>query len=379
MNQKKVMVISIGDAGIKALKDVKNSSIELVFANTDRNTLAGFENTLYLNLENAIIVKNDTNLGRFAAQNSLDKIEEKIKDVKVLLLVTGLGGSIGSGALPIITKTAKEHGILTVGIVTTPFSYEGKGKNDLAKQTIDEIENKIDSLFIISNNHLINNYPDLIVTDAFKLSNNILKNCINQFSKLIIDKPIISNFDNSQLLDFFKNGTQSYIGFGNGFGKNKVSRSVNGTLNSKIVDTLVKDMDKVVLNIVGDKTVSMQQINEIIEIYKSRLKTNVEILYKFTPSDTLVNEIQITLFGINNKEFDTFEKSFNEEKIQRSQESLIEIEKTLENQIKPFATGEIDLEPEKILISQFDDKGQEDFFISSEESNDDDDIPFFLK
>lgn len=379
MNQNKTMVISIGDAGIKALKDVKNSSIELVFANTDRNTLEGLENTLYLNLENAILGNSDTNLGKFAAQNSLDKIKEKIKDVNVLILVSCLGGSIGSGALPIIAKTAKEQGILTVGIVTTPFSYEGKSKNDFASQTINELENNIDSLFIISNNRLINNYPDLIVTDAFKLSNNILKNCVNQFSKLIDDKSVISNFDNSQLLDFFKNGKQSYMGFGNGFGKNKVSRSINGTLNSKIVDSLVKDMDKVVLNIVGDKTVSMQQINEIIEIYKSRLKTDVEILYKFTPSSMFINEIQITLFGINNKEFDTFEKSFNQEKIQRSQELLIEIEKTLENHIKPFTTGEIDLEPEKILISQFDDKGQEDFFISSEESNDDDDIPFFLK
>lgn len=377
-------IIGVGDAGIEALKTVNNkselTSLDFIYANTNKKSLENLDNTLYLNAENVDLSLGDPLFGKVAASNSIDQIKQKLENVELLILVAGFGGGTGTGALPFIAKTAKEMGILTIAIVTTPFSYEGNVKDGYAKQGLDDSDGNVDSLFIISNNRLINNYPDIIATDAFKLVNNILKNCINTFINLISSESVINNLTITQLTSAIKNKGQTYIGFGNGMGKNKINRIISNALNSKIVETTTKDLTNVVLNIVGDPTVSIKEIDEIVSLFTTRIKNDkLEVSYKFSINPKFVNEIQLSMIGTCERLSTNLEKSFENKKLQNSQELLISINNTLENDIKPYVTGELDLKPVSNFGVQQDDKGQDDFFINSEESNDDDDIPFFLK
>ena len=244
----------------------------------------------------------------------------------------------------------------------------------------------VDTLIVVSNNKLINNYPDIAALDAIKLTNNYSKNCIKTFLNFIFDKSII-NISTNDLISLLKNKGESYIGFGNGLGKNKIIRAVNKTFESKIIDKTITNSTHIALNIIGDPTVTMKEINEIIELFKSNLKQdNLKIFFSFDVNKEFVNEIQLSViatFEKENKNDSTFEQKPNikiidnkNESIQNSQEILINIGNTLENELSGYLTGELELNNLNIDI---DDKDQEDFIISIDESEEDDDIPFFLK
>ena len=222
--------------------------------------------------------------------------------------------------------------------------------------------------------------------DAIKLTNNFSKNCIKTFLNFISDKSII-NISTNDLISLLKNKGESYIGFGNGLGRNKIIRAVNKTFESKIIDKAITHSTHIALNIVGDPTVTMKEINEIIELFKSNLKQdNLKIFFSFDVNKEFVNEIQLSViatFEKENKNDSTFEQKPNikiidnkNESIQNSQEILINIGNTLENELSGYLTGELELNNLNIDI---DDKDQEDFIISIDESEEDDDIPFFLK
>ena len=217
--------------------------------------------------------------------------------------------------------------------------------------------------------------------DAFKLINNILKNCIKTFIELISRESVI-NISIADLISSLKNRGEAYIGFGKGIGRNKVMKAINNALNSKIIDKSFKKANNAVLNIIGDETVTMQQINEIIDILKTKLNNKeTNIVFNFNVDKKLRNEIQLSIIAT----FSNDENKTNEnKKLYNSQELLLEIGNTLENELNGYITGELDLqssdpEVEKIDIDQFDDKDQESFTITNESNEEDDDIPFFLK
>lgn len=390
----KIIVMGIGKAGNTIVENIlekeKYNNVDFIYADTNKKLLEKFDknSTLFLNSEisDLKVSINDPLISKYAVTNSIDNIKEKLINSKILILTSGFGGLTGTYALPLIAKIAKDMGIITVAIISTPFSYEGTSKEKNAQEGLKELKEVVDTLIVVSNNKLINNYPDIAALDAIKLTNNYSKNCIKTFLNFIFDKSII-NISTNDLISLLKNKGESYIGFGNGLGKNKIIRAVNKTFESKIIDKTITNSTHIALNIIGDPTVTMKEINEIIELFKSNLKQdNLKIFFSFDVNKEFVNEIQLSViatFEKENKNDSTFEQKSNikiidkkNESIQNSQEILINIGNTLENELSGYLTGELELNNFNIDI---DDKDQEDFIISIDESEEDDDIPFFLK
>lgn len=390
----KIIVMGVGKAGNTIVENIlekeKYNNVNFIYADTNKKLLEKFDNnyTLFLNskVNSLEISNNDPLVSKYAVTNSIDDIKAKLINSKILILTSGLGGTTGTYALPLIAKIAKDMGIITVAIVSTPFSYEGNSKEKNAQEGLKELKEVVDTLIVVSNNKLINNYPDIAALDAIKLTNNISKNCVKTFLNFMCDKSMI-NISVNDLISLLKNKGESYIGFGNGLGRNKIIRAVHKTFESKIIDKAITNSTHIALNIVGDPTVTMKEINEIIELFKSNLKQdNLKIFFSFDVNKDFINEIQISViatFEKNNKDDLNIEQKPNikvidnkNKSIQNSQEILINIGNTLENELSGYLTGELDLNNLNIEI---DDKDQEDFIISVEESEEDDDIPFFLK
>ena len=391
----KIIVMGVGKAGNTIVENVlekeKYNNVNFIYADTNKKLLEKFDknSTLFLNSEigDLKVSNNDPLISKYAVTNSIDDIKEKLINSKILILTSGFGGLTGTYALPLIAKIAKDMGIITVAIISTPFSYEGTSKEKNAQEGLKELKEVVDTLIVVSNNKLINNYPDIAALDAIKLTNNFSKNCIKTFLNFISDKSII-NISTNDLISLLKNKGESYIGFGNGLGKNKIIRAVNKTFESKIIDKTITNSTHIALNIIGDPTVTMKEINEIIELFKSNLKQdNLKIFFNFDVNKDFINEIQISVIATfekeNKNDYSTIEQKSNikmidnkNTSIQNSQEILINIGNTLENELSGYLTGELELNNLNIDI---DDKDQEDFIISIDESEEDDDIPFFLK
>lgn len=384
----KIVVIGVGGTGCKVVNIVENennlsnSDVNFIYIDSNENSLKNYEENSSILLKDDENTKNfdDVNVLKNATYNSLNLIKERIVDANIVIICSGFGGITGTGALPIIAKLSKEMGILTIAVVTTPFSYEGIAKEVNALAGLNSLKENIDVLIPISNNRILNNYPDIVVADMFKLINKLLKNTLNYFINLFSDKQDFKVSWN-EVIQCLKDKKESYIGFGSGIGKNKISRAINQATDSKIIDTKFVNSKNVVMLIVADSSFTAAQINEVKEEIKQKTRTDhLNIILSFNTDKSLVNEIRVSListFSSNTPK----EKSLEQDLLQKSQEILLKIGNTLENEMNGHITGELNTDQYSIeeVNNYIEDKNLNDDLIVSEESKDEDDIPFFLK
>ena len=384
----KIVVIGVGGTGCKVVNIVENennlsnSDVNFIYIDSNENSLKNYEENSSILLKDDENTKNfdDVNVLKNATYNSLNLIKERIVDANIVIICSGFGGITGTGALPIIAKLSKEMGILTIAVVTTPFSYEGIAKEVNALAGLNSLKENIDVLIPISNNRILNNYPDIVVADMFKLINKLLKNTLNYFINLFSDKQDFKVSWN-EVINCLKYKKESYIGFGSGIGKNKISRAINQATDSKIIDTKFVNSKNVVMLIVADSSFTAAQINEVKEEIKQKTRTDhLNIILSFNTDKSLVNEIRVSListFSSNTPK----EKSLEKDLLQKSQEILLKIGNTLENEMNGHITGELNTDQYSIeeVNNYIEDKNLNDDLIVSEESKDEDDIPFFLK
>ena len=384
----KIVVIGVGGTGCKVVNIVENennlsnSDVNFIYIDSNENSLKNYEENSSILLKDDENTKNfdDVNVLKNATYNSLNLIKERIVDANIVIICSGFGGITGTGALPIIAKLSKEMGILTIAVVTTPFSYEGIAKEVNALAGLNSLKENIDVLIPISNNRILNNYPDIVVADMFKLINKLLKNTLNYFINLFSDKQDFKVSWN-EVIQCLTDKKESYIGFGSGIGKNKISRAINQATDSKIIDTKFVNSKNVVMLIVADSSFTAAQINEVKEEIKQKTRTDhLNIILSFNTDKSLVNEIRVSListFGSNTPK----EKSLEKDLLQKSQEILLKIGNTLENEMNGHITGELNTDQYSIeeVNNYIEDKNLNDDLIVSEESKDEDDIPFFLK
>ncbi len=383
----KIIVIGVGGTGCKVVNIVENendlshSNINFIYIDSNENSLKNYNENLTILLRDAENTKNfdDINVAKNATYYSLDLIKEKIVNADIVIICSGFGGITGTGSLPIIAKLSKEMGILTIAVVTTPFSYEGITKEVNALVGLNSLKENIDVLIPISNNRILNNYPDIVVADMFKLINKLLKNTLNYFVNLFSDNQDFKVSWN-EVIQYLKDKKESYIGFGSGIGKNKIYRAVNQATESKIIDTKFTNSKNIIMLIVADPSFTAAQINQIEKEIKQKIRTDhLNIIFSFNIDKNLVNEVRISLiatYGSNT----TKEKSI-EQDLLKSQEILLKIGNTLENEMSGYITNELNVDQYNIeeINHYIENKNLNNSLLVSDENKDEDDIPFFLK
>ncbi|MGL5732830.1 MAG: cell division protein FtsZ [Metamycoplasmataceae bacterium] len=365
-----IKVIGVGGCGTNsAAKMVSDDfeGVEFIFANTDKQALDVIQSDNIIHLEseinNGMGAGANPEIGRNAALNSEEKIRNKINGAKLVIITAGMGGGTGTGASPIIARIAKEMGILTIAIVTTPFSFEGRKRDMNSQKGIEELKKTVDSLIIVSNNKLLENYSDISFEDSFTMADKILKNTVQILTDIIL-KPSYINLDFADVCSIIKEKENAYIWQGRATGRNKAEKAVMKAINSNMLENSINDSTDAIVNITGGSDISLKEANFIMSKIKEQTNENINIIFGIRKDENIKNEIQVSIIATSGK---ANYKSVNNEVDGSSDIYGGNLSpKNNNNEI------EFDQEFSQMNTSIID----ETFKITDE---DDDEIPFFLK
>ena len=308
-----IKVIGVGGGGGNAVNHMFNEGIHdvtYVLCNTDKKALEDSPVPTILQLgKEGLGAGNRPERAREAAKESIDDIDNMLEDgTKMVFITAGMGGGTGTGAAPIIAQRAKEKGILTVGIVTIPFLFEGNKKIDQALEGVEEIKKHVDALLVINNERLREIYPELTVINAFARADDTLTVAARSIAEIITMRGRI-NLDFQDVKTVLEDGGVALMSTGYGEGENRVSKAIDEAIKSPLLNNNdIFNSKKVLLNInfsdaEESQQFTMEEMNEVHN-FMSKFSKDVETKWGMATDASLGNRIKITLlatgFGLQN-------------------------------------------------------------------------------
>lgn len=258
-------------------------------------------------------------IGQKAAEESKEEIEAALKGADMVFITAGMGGGTGTGAAPVVAEIAKSMGILTVGVVSKPFLFEGKARMRNAESGIEMLKNKVDSLVTIPNERLL-----LIVDkktsfkESFRLADEVLRQGVQGITDLITDNGLI-NLDFNDVRAVMLNRGVAHMGVGYGKGDNKATDAVKAAISSPLLETSINGATGILLNVTGGEDLSLLEINEAAEIVKESCDPEANIIFGAVIDPELNDEVKITVLATGfETEYKDSEPASTEAKEERS-------------------------------------------------------------
>ncbi|HHW89626.1 MAG TPA: cell division protein FtsZ [Clostridiales bacterium] len=300
----KIKVLGIGGGGgnaINRMKAVDIKSAEFISINTDLQALRMSKADIVLQigakLTKGLGAGSDPEIGRRAAEESRDAIEELIADANLVFITAGMGGGTGTGAAPVIAEIAKKKGILTIGVVTKPFSFEGNVRMSNAEKGIQELKKVVDTLLIVPNNKLLQVFPKgTPMVEAFKYADDVLRQGIQGVTDLIV-VPSLINLDFADVLTIMKDKGMAHMGIGEGSGENRTIDAVKKAVYSPLLDTTIDYSTGVLINIFGGMDITLDEVNEAVELVKEVADKNANIIFGAGLDASLNGKIVVTIIA----------------------------------------------------------------------------------
>ena len=320
-NKSIIKVIGVGGGGGNAVNHMFNEGIHdvsFVVCNTDSKALGDSPVPLKLQLgKEGLGAGNRPEAAKKATEESLDEVRTMLDDgTKMAFITAGMGGGTGTGAAPLIAKTAKDLDILTVGIVTIPFRWEGNRKIDQALDGVEEISKNVDALLVVNNERLREIYQDQTVTEAFARADDTLCNAAKSISEIITMHGVI-NLDFQDVKTVLKDGGVAIMSTGYGAGEGRVTKAIQDALHSPLLnDNDIYHSKKVLIHIIepgpeGSAPLMMEEMNEINEFMDRMQIDIVETKWGLSRDPELQDKVKVTIlasgFGvkdINSAEMD---------------------------------------------------------------------------
>ena len=268
-----IKVIGVGGGGGNAVNHmVRNNveGVEFICANTDAQALKKVEARTVLQLGSAITkglgAGTNPDIGRQAAMEDRERIAEVLEGADMVFITTGMGGGTGTGAAPVVAEIAKEMGILTVGVVTTPFNFEGKRRLQSAEKGIEALEQHVDSLIIIPNQRLLKVFRDISMKDAYKKADDVLLNAVRSIFDLVV-RPGHINLDFADLKTAMSTRGYAMMGVGLGRGENRARQAAEQAIRSPLLDNVtIMNAKGILINVTGGDDVTFGEIEEITDV-----------------------------------------------------------------------------------------------------------------
>ena len=315
-----IKVVGVGGGGGNAINHMYREGIHevtYVVCNTDKKALNDSPVPNHLQLgKDGLGAGNNPAVGRQRAEESIDDIREMLNDgTRMVFITAGMGGGTGTGAAPIIAQCAKDAGILTVGIVTIPFKFEGNKKINQALDGVEEIAKHVDALLVINNERLREIYPELTVINAFAKADDTLSVAAKSIAEIITMHGTI-NLDFQDVTTVLKDGGVAIMSTGYGEGENRVTKAIQEALNSPLLNNNdIFNSKKVLLNInfcseneTGN--LMMEEMNEVND-FMSRFRKDVETKWGLATDSSLGDKVKITLLATG---FDRELEDYHEER-----------------------------------------------------------------
>ncbi len=324
-----IKVVGVGGGGGNAVTHMfKEGIYDVSFAicNTDNQALRKSPVPVKIRLgTSGLGAGNRPERARKAAEDSTDDIEKMLDDgcTKMVFITAGMGGGTGTGAAPVIARIAKDMGILTIGIVTIPFIFEGERKIIQALDGVDEMSKHVDALLVINNERLRSIYSDLSATNAFKKADDTLSVAARSIAEIITTEGII-NLDFEDVKTCMKDGGVAIMSTGYGEGENRVQKAIYDALHSPLLNNNdIFKSKKIILNVsfCSNSELMMDEMGEIHEFMNKFSKT-VETIWGMAKDETLDNKVKVTLLatGFGTDNLSDIERPMNNEEEEKSAE-----------------------------------------------------------
>ena len=316
-----IKVIGCGGGGNNAVNRMIMEglgSVEFIAVNTDKQALSQSNAPIKIQigekLTKGLGAGANPEVGQKAAEESREEIEAAIKGADMVFITAGMGGGTGTGAAPIVAEVAKSMGILTVGVVTKPFLFEGKQRMRNAEIGIANLKSRVDSLVTIPNERLL-----LIVDkkttfkEAFKKADEVLRQGVQGITDLIQENGLI-NLDFNDVRAIMLNKGVAHMGVGYGKGDNKAVDAVKAAISSPLLETSINGATGILLNVTGGEDLSIIEINEAAEIVKDAADSEVNLIFGAVIDPELNDEVKITVLATGFEKIDKENKENNAQK-----------------------------------------------------------------
>ncbi|HHU23336.1 MAG TPA: cell division protein FtsZ [Clostridiales bacterium] len=319
-----IKVVGVGGAGnnvVNRMVSSGSSGVEFIAVNTDKQALAASSADLKIQIGEKIThgqgAGSDPEIGKKSAEESRNNIAKSFEDADMVFITAGMGGGTGTGAAPIIADIARESGILTVAVVTKPFSFEGKQRMIRAEAGISELLGKVDSLLIIPNDRL-KYATDQKVTfaNAFEIADDVLRQAVTSISDLIKNTGFI-NLDFADVTTIMKDAGYAHMGVGRAAGKGKAEDAAKAAIASPLMETSIDGARGVLINITGSLDMGLEDVEAAANLVQAAAHPDANIIFGATFDDTMDDEIRVTVIATG---FDEAPGAKNKEKKAESAE-----------------------------------------------------------
>ena len=303
-NVTNIKVIGVGGGGGNAVNRMVESGlsgVEFVAMNTDQQALLNSKATQKVQL-GAKLTKGrgagaDPEIGQRAAEESKDEITNALKGAQMVFITAGMGGGTGTGAAPVVAQIARELGILTVGVVTRPFAFEGKKRLEQALSGIEELNKNVDSLVIIPNERLkYVSEQKITFKNAFEIADGVLRQAVKNISELIT-VPGFINLDFADVTSVMKDAGFAHIGTGSAAGKDKAAEAAREAISSPLLETSIDMAHGVIVSVIGSDDIGLDEVETAATMVQQAAHPDAHIIFGAFIDENMDDEIRVVVIA----------------------------------------------------------------------------------
>jgi len=299
-----IKVIGVGGAGNNAVNRMLDwgiKNVDFIAVNTDRQALQKSKANTKIQIGEKITrglgAGADPDIGAQSAEESKTEITEVLRGADMVFVTAGMGGGTGTGAAPTVAGLAKEMGILTIGVVTKPFTFEGKKRLAQAERGIESLKGKVDTLIVIPNDKLLQIIDrKTSMSEAFMMADDVLRQGVQGISDLITVTGAI-NLDFADVKTIMLNTGMAHMGIGRASGENKAEDAAKQAIQSPLLETTIEGARGVIINVTGGEDLGLQEVNTAAELVQRNVDPEANIIFGTVIDENMKDEIQITVIA----------------------------------------------------------------------------------
>ena len=299
-----IKVVGVGGGGNNVVNRMVRSGakgVDFIAVNTDKQALNASSATYKIQIGEKLTggkgAGSNPDVGRKAAEESRNQMAKALENTDMVFITAGMGGGTGTGAAPVVAEIAREAGILTVGVVTKPFGFEGRRRMTQAEQGIEELRSKVDSLVIIPNERLKYATDQKITfANAFEIADDVLRQAVQSISDLIRDTGFI-NLDFADVTAIMKDAGLAHMGVGRAAGKGKAEEAARMAISSPLLETSINGARGVLINVTGSMDIGLEEVEQAATLVQQAVHPDALTIFGAAFDETLDDEIRVTVIA----------------------------------------------------------------------------------
>src|ERR687885_416968 len=299
-----IKVVGVGGGGTNAVNrmvDAGLSGVEFIAVNTDAQALLMCDADLKIHIgakaTRGLGAGADPAVGHAAAQENRDELKESLKGADMIFVTAGEGGGTGTGGAPIVAELARELSALTVGVVTRPFSFEGRRRSEQAERGIEELRDRVDTLIVIENDRLLQVVEKRTsIVEAFRMADDVLRQGVQGITDLIT-VPGLVNLDFADVRTIMRDAGSALMGIGVAAGENRAAEAARTAVSSPLLEASIEGATGILLNITGPTDIGLFEVNEAAEVVTGAADQNANVIFGAVIDESLKDEVRVTVIA----------------------------------------------------------------------------------